>query len=162
MDKLISFWAAPDWRLLGFMVGILLVLVFGVYWAFKIRVKNKEEKQKKNAVTLGDEQINQLFKIRKVEKDRNLGFLSADPTSEHYWGTGDPTWVNLENFPDDLKLEGRVVKVTKEPDGIKIVSIQLHRLPTEKETLEVKKDKAAKVAEEEAKALELEKAKKKT
>lgn len=162
IKNFMDFWAAPDWRLLGFIFVILLVVSGSLYWWRKVFVKTKEKKQKENAITLGDEQINQLFKIRKIDKEKQVALLSSDPTSEHYWGTGDPTWVKtkMENFPEEFKMEGKVIKVTKGSDGkIEIVSVQLHRLPTEKENRPLVEARVAKAA---ALALELAKAKKAT
>lgn len=155
----INFWAAPDWRLLGFIAGAFVVVVLLVYWWLKTAAKNKEKEQKKNAITLSAIHIGQLFKVMKVEEDKSLGLLSPDPTKEHYAGTGDPVWAKLENVPDDLKVEGKVIMVNNK---IEVVAVKPYDLPTEKETDPLREARAAAkaAAEAEAKALELQKAKK--
>lgn len=159
----INFWAAPDWQLLGFIVGALIIITLGLLWWLKTVAKNKEKEQKKNAITLSAIHIGQLFKLVKVEEDKVLALLSLDPTREYSSGTGDPVWAKLEKVPDDLKVEGKVIKVVEGVgDGIKIVAVKPHELPTEKETEPLREARiAAKAAAEaEAKALELQKTKK--
>lgn len=155
-----DFLVAPNWWLLiGAVVAIALV-AFGVYWLLRFFANKAKEERKDRASVLGIESVDQLFKIRKIDKEKQVALLSSDPTSEYYWGTGDPTWVKMENFPEEFKMEGKVIKVTKGSNSkIEIVSVQLHRLPTEKENRPLVEARVAKAA---ALALELAKAKKAT
>lgn len=163
MEKLISFWATPDWRLLGSIAVILLGLAVSIYWWCKVTAKNREKEQKRMAITLGIEHVDELFKIREIDEEKKVILLSPDPTMEHSSGTGNLLWVKKNKIPNELMFMGSVIKVIEAfpYDGeIEIIAIALHKLPTEKETLEWKEYKAFKLKE--AAALELEQAKKAT
>lgn len=164
LKNFMEFWAAPDWQLLGFIAGAFIVVILGVYWWRKTAAKNKEKEQKKNAITLSAIHIGQLFKLVKVEEDKSLALLFLDPTREYSSGTGDPVWAKLEKVPDDLRVEGKVIKVTQGKDGNLIIEkVEPHQLPTEKETEPLREARiAAAKAKAAALALELAKAKKAT
>ena len=158
MEKLVSYLGTVSLQSVIVVILTLVCITGIVCWVCKAVAKNREKEQKNNASDLGLEQLDELFKIRKIDEDKEVALLSANPTMEYYSGTGDPTWFKLNNIPKYLRREGVVVKVEKDPDGnLKIVSVQLHRLPTEIETEARKAVKAAADAEAAVKALEVQK-----
>ena len=136
MEKFISFFAEPNWLLLlGFVASIVLIFI-GVYCLGKFLANKTKESKKDNASVLGVEHVDLLFKVREIDNGKKVALLSSDPTREYSSGTGNPTW--FKNLPDDIRVEGKVLKVAKVDGKIVINPVRYDMLPTEKETIYLK------------------------
>jgi hypothetical protein len=140
MKKIISFFAEPNWLLLVGCVTVIVFIFIGIYWLSKFLANKTKESKKDNASVLGVEHVDLLFKVREIDNGKKVALLSSDPTREYSSGTGNPTW--FKNLPDDIRVEGKVLKVAKVDGKIVINPVRYDMLPTENETIRLKEARA--------------------
>ena len=133
MEKIISFFAEPNWLLFVGCVAVVALIIICIYWFCKFLANKTKESKKDNASFLGVEHVDMLFKVREIDNGKKVALLSSDPTREYSSGTGNPTW--FKNLPSDLMVEGKVIKIIEGPNNkIEITSVLYDMLPTERET----------------------------
>lgn len=118
MKDLISYLTIEN---IVFVVVVLMFIAGTEVLIHRFLFNKREKRRKENPFILGIEHIDQLFKIREVEKDKNIAFLSFNPNSNYPSGKGG-RWFSTVNIPKELVKEGQVLDVIKMSDKeIKIV-----------------------------------------